>query len=64
MSAILDLDQIACSGNEVVSDKCVLPVLTHLAESLQQGVLVQIRREFVVCGFPKDRVTPADSRKG
>lgn len=63
MSAILDLDQIACSGNEVVSDKCVLPDLTHLAGCLQQGVRVQFRRGFV-CGFPKDRVTPADSRKG
>lgn len=30
MSAILDLDQIACSGNEVVSETCVLPALTHL----------------------------------
>lgn len=27
MSAILDLDQIACSGNEVVSDKCVFAFL-------------------------------------
>lgn len=42
MSAILDLDQIACSGNGVVSDKCVLPALTHLAGSLQRGALVQI----------------------
>lgn len=37
MSAILDLDQIACAGNEVVSDKRVSPDSTHLALSVLQG---------------------------
>ncbi len=57
MSAILDLDQIACSGNGVVSDKRVLPALTHLAGSLQQWVLVQIRGEVggLLYGFPQRR---------
>lgn len=50
MSAILDLDQIACSGNGVVSDKWVLPALTHLTGSLQQRVLVQIGKGGVVWG--------------
>ncbi len=63
MSAILDLDQIACSGNGVVSDKCVLPALTHLAESLQQGVLVHVGGR-LLCGLLKDRVTAAAARKG
>lgn len=66
MSAILDLDQIACSGNGVVSDKHILPALTHLAGSLQQGILVQIwvQGAGLLCGFPKNRVTAAGSWKG
>lgn len=63
MSAILDLDQIACSGNGVVSDKCILPVLTHLAGSLQQGVLVKIRYGGRCAVSPK-KVTAAGTREG
>lgn len=68
MSAILDLDQIACSGNGVVSDKWVSPALTHLTGSLQQRVLVQIGNRGwgggVLCILLKDSLIAAGSAKG